>query len=185
VGRRAGHEHRRPITAGEQEAPLRGPRPVGLARVLTGWANPRATRLEPVADTFRTVEFEVHGPKGHSVLSHATAEQSRPGCSKPLQYKGNAAIEGVSESPAPVAQLDRASVFGTDDGAAQLSKPEPDTPSDGAARSACAARRPKNGPQPTDPDSELAKVIDAWATLPKPVKAGILAMVEAAKGSAK
>jgi len=32
-------------------------------------------------------------------------------------------------------------------------------------------------------DSELASVIDAWPRLPGPVKAGILAMVEAAKQS--
>lgn len=32
-------------------------------------------------------------------------------------------------------------------------------------------------------DSELASVIDAWPSLPEPVKAGILAMVQVAKQS--
>ena len=42
--------------------------------------------------------------------------------------------------------------------------------------SSCAQERSK-----TDPD--LAKLIDAWPTLPEPVKAGIRAMVEAARSS--
>ena len=35
-------------------------------------------------------------------------------------------------------------------------------------------------PEPMDP--ELAAVVKAWAHLPEPIKAGILAMVKAAKG---
>jgi hypothetical protein len=34
----------------------------------------------------------------------------------------------------------------------------------------------------TDPiDADLAAVVEAWATLPEPIKAGVLALVKAAK----
>ena len=36
----------------------------------------------------------------------------------------------------------------------------------------------KKRDKPAEQDSDLARVIDAWPTLPQPVKAGILAMVK-------
>ena len=83
--------------------------------------------------------------------------------------------------PARVAQLDRASVYGTEDAPSQAPQDQSDTPSDRAARSACAAPGPENAPQTTDSDPDLAKVTDAWPTLPEAVKAGIVAMVKAVR----
>jgi hypothetical protein len=40
-------------------------------------------------------------------------------------------------------------------------------------------------PQKTTPsDSELARIITAWPSLPKPVRAGVLAMIDAASKGA-
>ncbi len=49
-----------------------------------------------------------------------------------------------------------------------------------------SARRSAQNEEPTrtaSVDSEVAKVIDAWPTLPEAVQIGILAMVRAAQGN--
>ena len=77
---------------------------------------------------------------------------------------------------APVAQLDRASVFGTDDANPQPpcnAKTSDDCPG-GACQNLCQNL--------AEIDQELAAVVDAWPRLSAPVKAGILAMVESAAG---
>ncbi|MCK6454939.1 MAG: hypothetical protein L6Q92_00205 [Phycisphaerae bacterium] len=43
----------------------------------------------------------------------------------------------------------------------------------------CGARGARNAPL----DPELAAVVDAWPTLAGPIRAGILAMIHAAKGN--
>jgi hypothetical protein len=40
-----------------------------------------------------------------------------------------------------------------------------------------------SGSRPSHSDPELARVIDAWPTLPAPIKAGIVAMVQATGGA--
>jgi len=78
--------------------------------------------------------------------------------------------------------LDRASVFGTEGESTQVVNPQDVSESDGAARSACAAHRTKNAAKPTDSDPDLQHLIDCWPDLPEAIKAGIVAMVESAKG---
>ena len=75
--------------------------------------------------------------------------------------------------------MDRASVFGTDSESTEATKEQGDTIGEALASSAYCSAQPSN--QPEIP-AELAEVIDAWADLPEAVKAGILAMVKAAKG---
>jgi len=53
-------------------------------------------------------------PKGGSVLSHATGTRETQGARKPLQSKRKHAISNEDDVSARVAQLDRASVYGTE-----------------------------------------------------------------------
>ena len=82
----------------------------------------------------------------------------------------------------PVAQLDRASVFGTEAPSSQTAIPKEDTTPATAARSAYDSAQPSKPPisRPELPP-DLSKIIDAWPTLPEAVKAGIRAMVGAAR----
>jgi hypothetical protein len=55
-------------------------------------------------------------------------------------------------------------------------------PQSGAKSGALGAQTADFGDSATDPmDPELAAVVDAWPALPAAIKAGILAMVRAAK----
>ena len=76
----------------------------------------------------------------------------------------------------PVAQLDRASASGAD---TQNPQPPCETKTYGDD-AACACHGLCQTPVETDPD--LAKLVTAWPTLPEAIKAGIVAMVKAAKG---
>ena len=60
--------------------------------------------------------------------------------------------------------------------------PQADSATTGAECSAAKLDHKQNNKRILQ-DSELASVIDAWPSLPEPVKAGILAMVQAAKQS--
>jgi hypothetical protein len=40
---------------------------------------------------------------------------------------------------------------------------------------------PKNDPKSAEADPDLAALLDAWPTLPTPIRAGIVAMIRAAK----
>ena len=53
-------------------------------------------------------------PKGNFVLPHATRETMGQGVKNPLQNRGKPVYSAASETLAPVAQLDRASVYGTE-----------------------------------------------------------------------
>jgi len=117
-------------------------------------------------------------PSCDSVRVPATIKAAVDEGRKPLRTKGKCGTAGGNEAHAPVAQLDRASVFGTEAASSQLPQTQADTESDRAARSACAAPSPKNGPEATDSDPELQRVIDAWPSLSPAVKAEILAKVE-------
>ncbi len=102
----------------------------------------------------------------------------QPEGESPCQGKDRIVLWAAKSAQAPVAQLDRASVFGTEDTNSQpLASPRTyDERPDGACHSLCqtlAEKAPREG--------ELQRLIDAWPTLPEPVKAGILAMVEAAR----
>ena len=78
---------------------------------------------------------------------------------------------------APVAQLDRASVFGTEGQNPQATESTKtyETPDPCACPSLCQ-NRAQNAPV----DADLAAVVGAWADLPQAIKAGIVAMVKAA-----
>ena len=85
-------------------------------------------------------------------------------------------------SPAPVAQLDRASVFGTEARVPQVAKSKEDTQPSPSPNSACYSAQPPNQPQDTpETPADLAEVMASWPHLPEAVKAGIVAMVKAAK----
>ena len=82
--------------------------------------------------------------------------------------------QGLRNAVARVAQLDRASVYGTED-----ENPQPPCSSKTCIDSEpCACHSLCQTPVKDDPD--LAALLDAWPTLPEPVKAGIVAMVKAA-----
>ena len=96
-----------------------------------------------------------------------------------------------SPTRAPVAQLDRASVFGTEaahpqgQGQSGLTA-SPATP-DSAPGSAQPPKPAIISPQASaaiqaQADPDLALLLDAWADLPEALKAGIVAMVKAAGG---
>jgi len=76
-------------------------------------------------------------------------------------------------APARVAQLDRASVYGTDDKKSQGACGETTcgNHTNGACHSLCQTLA-ETGP-------ELAVIVTAWPSLPEAVKAGISAMVRA------
>lgn len=75
--------------------------------------------------------------------------------------------------------MDRASVFGTDSESTETTPKQGDTAGGSPANSAYYSAQAPNRPEIP---RELGEVIDAWADLPEAVKAGILAMVKAAKG---
>jgi hypothetical protein len=77
---------------------------------------------------------------------------------------------------ARVAQLDRASVYGTDAENSQV----PENVSTCADGEPCDCH---NLCQTLAENPDLAALVDAWPTLPEPIKAGILAMVKASTKS--
>jgi len=88
---------------------------------------------------------------------------------------------GRVQPDARVAQLDRASVYGTDSRQTEPPKPQALTQNaiaDDSAPMSAQVSKPAITDQRSDP--ELAQVIEAWAGLPEALKAGIVAMVKAA-----
>jgi hypothetical protein len=65
------------------------------------------------------------------------------------------------------------------------SKPSPTYWISGENQQISAAGAPKASPTifpPVPADPDLRAIVEAWPTMPEPIKAGILAMVKAAKG---
>ena len=109
-------------------------------------------------------------PKGNSVQVHATNNQSGLKNETLANMRENAILQGET-SHASVAQLDRASVFVTDDG-------NPQSP---CSSKTCEISEPCDSHSlcqtPVKNDSDLAHLIDAWPDLPNVIKEAILTMV--------
>ncbi len=100
----------------------------------------------------------------------------QPEGESPCQGKDRIVLWAAKSAQAPVAQLDRASVFGTEGANPQVVTPPKtyDEGSDCACHSLCQTLA-ENAP-------DLAALVTAWPNLPEPITAGILAMVKAAQG---
>ena len=64
----------------------------------------------------------------------------------------------------------------------------PDSITDGAADTcdkapASARSHHRNRPENPSQDADLRRLVEAWPTLPDPVRAGIVAMIEATAGA--
>ncbi len=102
---------------------------------------------------------------------------SEPNCEKALADSGKAAIIKAKKQQAPVAQMDRASVYGTE--ATNTQPPESSNTCDDSSPSACHSLcQTRAETAPLDPD--LAALVKVWPDLPQAVRAGIVAMVKAA-----
>jgi hypothetical protein len=99
---------------------------------------------------------------------------------RPCAYAGPPPLPARVGVRAPVAQLDRASVFGTGEPPAQPRGKQAtcDSPAEPLCQRLCQFAAEV---APTAPD--LAALLTAWPNLPEALKAGIVAMARATAGN--
>jgi len=164
--------------------PMTPDRPERESVKATGTYNVRATHPVEPHEKRAAHAQRTGAPKGDSVRLHATSERKQAAARKHLQSLKKCVFSKGNKAPAPVAQLDRASVFGTEAKSAEPTESQELTETADGARSACAAPGSKNDLKTNIADGDLARVIGAWPHLPEPVRAGIAAMVKAARPTA-